>query len=249
MRYICKLAFDGSKYKGWQHQLNSKSVQDTIAESISVYLRTQVEITGCGRTDTGVHASKYYFHFDSEHPLSHNDLHHFNAILPSDIVIQSIKPVDPRAHARFDAIERTYEYYIESYKNPFNRPYCFSFYQFTEVNIDLLQEAAALLLNYEDFSPFCKTNSGTKSKLCKITRSEWQVTEDKKNAFYTISANRFLRGMVRLIVGMCLNVGLKKMTIEEVKNSLENQSSLPTPWSVPPNGLFLSDIKYPYQVD
>ena len=249
MRYICRLAFDGSKYKGWQHQINAKTVQDTLSEAFTVFLRSPTEVTGCGRTDTGVHASKYYIHFDSEQVLSRTELMHINSILPSDIVIQNIIETQPDAHVRFDAFERTYEYHIQSYKDPFNRPYCFTYYLFKELDTELLQQAAALLLDYDDFSSFCKTNSGAKSKLCKITSSYWEIDEEKQYAKYTITANRFLRGMVRLVVGMCLNVASKKMTLEEVKHALENKIQLTKPWSVPPCGLFLSDIKYPYQVD
>ena len=249
MRYICKIAFDGSKYKGWQHQINAKTVQDTLAESLVVFLRSPTEITGCGRTDTGVHASKYYFHFDTDQFIGKDELMHINAILPSDIVIQNIIKSKPDAHVRFDAYERTYEYFLQSYKNPFNRPYSFTYYQFKDLDMDLLQKAASLLLNYDDFTPFCKTNSGAKSKLCKVTSSFWEVDEGNQNAKFTITANRFLRGMVRLVVGMCLNVASGKMTINEVNKALEEKGQLPKPWSVPPCGLFLSDIKYPYQVE
>ncbi len=246
MRYFCRLAFDGSKYKGWQHQKNAKTVQDTITEAISTYLRKPTEITGCGRTDTGVHASNYYIHFDSDQDLSIQDISHLNAILPSDIVIYEIIEVTKQSHARFDAYERTYHYYIESGKNPFNRPYCFSYYPFTNIDKGLLDESAGLLMEYEDFSTFCKTHSGAKTKMCKITKSEWHFDENGHKAYYTITANRFLRGMVRLIVGMCINVGLKKISLEEVKSSLKENRPLSSPWSVPPAGLFLTNIKYPY---
>lgn len=246
MRYFCRLAFDGSKYKGWQHQVNAKSVQDTLSNALSVYLRIPTEITGCGRTDTGVHASDYYIHFDSQQELSKADITHLNAILPSDIVIYDIIKLDNQAHARFDAYERTYHYFIESKKNPFNRPYCFTYFPFNNIDKELTQSAAALLLDFEDFSTFCKTHSGARTKLCNIIKSEWHFHPDGSKAYYTITANRFLRGMVRLIVGMCINVGLKKITIEEVKTALSENKALSTPWSVPPAGLFLTNIKYPY---
>ncbi|HMG16807.1 MAG TPA: tRNA pseudouridine(38-40) synthase TruA [Saprospiraceae bacterium] len=246
MRYFFRLAFDGSKYKGWQHQKNAKSVQDTLTEAITTYLRTPTEIIGCGRTDTGVHASNYYIHFDSAQALEQQDIMHLNAILPSDIVVYEIISVSEQSHARFDAYERTYHYFIETRKNPFNRPYCFTYFPFNNVDRDLLNAAASLLLEYDDFSTFCKTHSGAKTKLCNITKSEWHFNKEGTSAYYTITANRFLRGMVRLIVGMCMNVGLKKISLEEVKSSLEEHRPLSTPWSVPPAGLFLSDIKYPY---
>ena len=156
MRYFCRLAFDGSKYKGWQHQKNAKTVQDTITDAITTYLRKPVEITGCGRTDTGVHASNYYIHFDSDQELSINDISHLNAILPSDIVIYDLIPVSDQAHARFDAYERTYHYFIESKKNPFNRPYCFTYFPFSNIDKELLNESADLLTGFEDFSTFTK---------------------------------------------------------------------------------------------
>lgn len=243
MRYFAELAYNGTSYSGWQMQPNSESVQAVIQNAFSTILGTAIEFVGCGRTDAGVHASQYFAHFDFEGTFPASFLHRVNKLLPKDIVIYHIFEVKPDAHARFDAYQRSYEYHITFIKNPFQTQTAY-FYPFTQKpDFDKMQAAAHLLLAYREFQPFCKSNHDAKTLQCDLTLSEWVLINENKWVFH-ITSNRFLRGMVRLIVGMCLNVGLEKVSLEEVKEALENQSLLKKSWSVPPEGLFLTEVKY-----
>ena len=244
MRYFITLSYLGTHYKGWQRQPNANSVQQTLEEAMAILCRTPVELLGCGRTDSGVHAKHYVAHWDWDGELPVNFLFRLNGILPYDIALQHIASVAHDAHARFDATSRSYEYYLSGLKNPFERDTCTFYPYFNKINWSQVAEAAALLLEYEEFAPFCKTNHDAFTMRCQLTRSEWIVDTAHKTAVYHISANRFLRGMVRLIVGASLNVGLGKLSIEDLRNSLEQQSPLPFPQSIDPQGLFLTDIKY-----
>lgn len=245
MRYFTKLAYNGTRYAGWQIQPNNATVQETIQTAFSTILGKSIEFTGCGRTDTGVHASEYYAHFDFDGAFPTSFLHRVNKFLPEDIVIYTIFEVEPDAHARFDAFKRSYEYHVTFIKNPFTTQTTF-FYPYTQKpDFDKMQQAAQLLLSYQEFQPFCKSNHDAKTLQCTLIRSEWQQA-DEHNLTFHISANRFLRGMVRLIVGMCLNVGLDKVNLDEVKNALNQQVLLKKSWSVPPEGLFLTEVRYPF---
>ncbi len=245
MRYFTKLAYNGTRYAGWQIQPNNPTVQETIQTAFSTILGESIEFTGCGRTDTGVHASQYYAHFDFEGSFPTSFLHRVNKLLPEDIVIYTIFEVSPDAHARFDAFKRSYEYQLTFIKNPFTTQTTY-FYPYTQKpDFDKMQQAAQLLLSYQEFQPFCKSNHDAKTLQCALTRSEWQQA-DEHNLTFHISANRFLRGMVRLIVGMCLNVGLNKITLNDVKTALDQQVLLQKSWSVPPEGLFLTEVRYPF---
>lgn len=246
MRYFIKLSYLGTNYNGYQIQPNDPSVQETIQEALSKVLRTDIEITGCGRTDAGVHAKDYIAHFDTGQKIPADFLKRINKCLPDDIVIASLSEVKEDAHARFDAIHRAYEYHIVFSKNPFeiNTAYQFPFVK--ELDFEKLQAAAALLLNYTDFFTFCKTNTQVKTTLCTLMRSEWKIYEEEKRMVFHIAANRFLRGMVRLIVGMCLNVAIGKVSLEEVKQAMEDKVRLSKSLSVPPDGLYLVDIRYAY---
>lgn len=243
MRYVAHIAYNGSNYNGWQIQPNADSVQSTIEQAISTILNTAIKITGCGRTDTGVHAKSYYFHFDFKGDLPQAFTNRINKFLPKDIVVYRLIPVSAKAHARFDAFSRSYEYHVVLDKNPFEIETAWAFYSARKLDLPKMQAAAQLLLNYKEFIPFCKTNSDAKTMKCDLTCAEWKLFDDRL-VFY-ISANRFLRGMVRLIVGMCINVGLEKLTIESVQKALDSQSMLPKSYSVPSNGLFLTKILYP----
>jgi tRNA pseudouridine38-40 synthase len=205
-----------------------------------------VEIVGCGRTDTGVHAKQYFAHVDLENALPKSFLSRLNKVLPSDIAIQRIIEVSEEAHTRFDAIHRAYEYHIEGRKNPFTQDIATFIYNFNDLDIEKMQQAAKLLLNFSDFAPFCKSDHDAKTLTCNLFRSEWEWNNEQQKAVYHISANRFLRGMVRLIVGMCLNVGSGKVSLSEVQEALEKQQLLPKSTSAEPQGLFLVDIRYPY---
>lgn len=245
MRYFAEIAYNGSEYAGWQRQPKQISVQQVIEEAFSTILGTAVEVTGCGRTDAGVHASQYFLHFDYEGSFPHKLVNRLNKMLPKDIAIYRIFETPPAAHARFDAYQRSYVYHLSFEKNPFAIQTAYFYPYSQKPNFELMQQAAQLLLAYREFYPFCKTGHDAATLHCALSRSEWIQTDDKKMDFH-ISANRFLRGMVRLVVGMCLNVGLEKIAIADVKHALDQQSPLKKSWSVPPEGLFLSEVKYPF---
>ncbi len=244
MRYFSELAYKGTNYNGWQRQPNAPSVQQVIEEAISTILSTSVEVTGCGRTDTGVHASQYFLHFDFEGKFPKEFLRRLNKLLPADIAIRSIYEVAADAHARFDAARRSYEYHIGLDKNPFLTDTAWHFPFFEKLDLEKTQAAAALLLNYREFQPFCKSNTDVHTMECTLFRSEWVFDAASSRLVFHISANRFLRGMVRLIVGMCLNVGLGKVELDEVRQALDQQVLLKKSWSVPAEGLFLTEVRY-----
>lgn len=244
MRYFAELAYKGTNYNGWQRQPNAPSVQQTIEDAFSTILRTPITITGCGRTDTGVHASQYFIHFDTDESFPKSFEKRINKYLPDDIAIYRIFEVDEKAHTRFDASYRAYEYHLIFDKNPFLIESAYRFPFGEKLDFEKLQSAAKLLLVYDAFFPFCKTKSDAKTMFCDLQRAEWIWKEEGKYLVFHIAANRFLRGMVRLIVGMCLNVGIGKLSLEEVKDAMENQTRLKKSYSVPPNGLFLSEIRY-----
>ena len=246
MRYFAELSYKGTNYSGWQRQPNAMTVQQKVEEAFSTILRTKIEVLGCGRTDAGVHASQFFIHLDYDGDILDKAKWRINKYLPADIAMHRIFEVDENAHTRFDASFRAYEYHVIFDKNPFLIDSAF-YYPFAhKLDLPLMQEAASVLLKYDSFFPFCKTHSDAKTMLCKIERSEWVWEKEGEHLIFHIAANRFLRGMVRLVVGMCLNVGLRKVKIEELIEALEKQERLKKSYSVPPNGLFLSEIRYPY---
>ncbi len=245
MRYFSELAYRGTNYNGWQRQPNAPSVQQAIEEAMATILGSAIEVVGCGRTDTGVHASQYFMHFDFEGPFPKEFHRRLNKLLPNDIAIHSIFEVAPDAHARFDAVRRSYEYHITLDKDPFGEHTTWHFPFFDKLDLEKTQAAAALLLGYQEFQPFCKSNTDVHTMECTLYRSEWVLDLTSRRFIFHISANRFLRGMVRLIVGMCLNVGLGKVGIDEVRQALDQQVLLKKSWSVPPEGLFLTEVRYP----
>ncbi len=247
MRFFIKLSYRGTHYNGWQIQPNAPSVQETIQKGLSTILKSRIEITGCGRTDTGVHAKDYVAHFDYTGSIPEDFLKRINKYLPEDIAINSIAEVAEGRHARFDAKHRAYEYHIVFNKSPFDRDTAFQFPFIKDIELAKLQEAAKLLLAYDDFFPFCKTNTQVKTMRCELFRSEWEIDTKNGKMVFHIAANRFLRGMVRLIVGMCLNVASGKVSLEAVKNAMDKQIRLAKSLSVPPHGLYLVDIRYPYE--
>ena len=243
MRYFVHLAYKGTRFSGWQRQPEDLSVQEQIEKAFATILRESVELVGCGRTDAGVHASHYTAHFDFEGVLPSAFIERLNKLVGSDIAIKGIETVGRGLHARFGARKRSYEYHITFLKNPFAQETEWLYpYPKENLNFVAMQQAATLLLAYSAFAPFCKTHSDALTMECQMTRSEWVFSEGK--AVYHISANRFLRGMVRLIVGMCLNVGLGKVGLEEVIEALEEQTPLKMSYSVPPNGLYLTEVNY-----
>lgn len=245
MRYFARIKYNGTNFHGWQSQKNTtETIQGKIEAAFAVFLPAPIEIVGCGRTDTGVHASDYFFHFD----LSDIDIdlvqYKLNSILPHAILIEDIIPVHNDAHSRFDAERRAYEYHLLERRDPFREHTSYWFATLNRLNIDLLHKSAALLLEYNDFDAFCKKGSDEKTRTCKIYRSEWIKSDN--GYIYHVEANRFLRGMIRLIVGMCINVGRGQISLNDVKYALDNQLRLTKDWSVPAKGLFLSKIEYDF---
>jgi len=245
MRYFIELSYNGTNYCGWQRQPHDMSIQQKIEESLATVLRTETPIVGCGRTDSGVHASQYFLHFDHPTPLPDNFMSRINKVLPNDIAFYHLKKVADDAHTRFDASRRAYQYHISFRKDPFHQQTKYFFPQWNKLNIDKMQKAATLLLEYSTFYTFCKSNTDVKTMNCDLMNSRWEVHADGKGLTYHVAANRFLRGMVRLIVGMCLNVGMGKLNIDTVRRALDAQERLTKSLSAPPHGLFLTEVEYP----
>ena len=244
MRYFAELAYNGMNYFGWQRQPKDISVQEVLEQAFTTILANTIEVTGCGRTDTGVHARHYIMHFDFEGTFPERFIDRINKFLPKDIVIYRIWEVPTEAHARFDATHRAYEYHIDFQKNPFAIDTTYYFHFAKQLDLDKMHAAAALLLEYKEFFPFCKTNHDAKTMRCTLFRAEWILHKEQEKLVFHIAANRFLRGMVRLIVGMMLNVGLGKTSLDEVRYALDHQTRLKRSLSVPPQGLYLCDIRY-----
>jgi tRNA pseudouridine38-40 synthase len=244
MRYFITLSYRGTRYAGWQVQPNAPTVQATLEAALSTILRTKIEITGCGRTDTGVHASYYVAHFDAPE-LPPTFLNGLNSILPEDIAVHEIRPVAAETHARFDAFERSYEYHLSLRKDPFSTETAWFYPMHTKLDFDKMQEMAALLPRYTAFFPFCKSDSGLEHYHCELKTAFWEKRPETRRWVFHITANRFLRGMVRLIVGASIQIGRGQIKVEDVKNALDEQKPLKKSLSVPPQGLFLTDVKYP----
>lgn len=243
MRYFAELSYKGTAYCGWQRQPNSPSVQQTIEEALSTILRESVEVVGAGRTDTGVHAAFYVAHFDTSRPIANPSdfVYHLNALLPEDIAFGRIYEVDDDAHARFDATEREYRYYIESRKNPFTR--ATSWQLTTPLDVNAMNRAAQVLLATEDFTTFAKLGSNNTNNICHIFRAEWIDIECGMLVF-VFRANRFLRNMVRAVVGTLVDVGRGKITPEEFADIVASRNLSRSSSSAPAAGLFLTDVSY-----
>jgi tRNA pseudouridine38-40 synthase len=246
MRYFLTLAYRGTRYAGWQRQPNAPSVQETLEQALSTILRHPVDVTGCGRTDTGVHARYYVAHFDTELQLPSTFLYSVNSLLPPDIAVYAAAPVAADAHARFDAYERSYEYRIILRKDPFAVETDWFCPHGAELDLEKVQAVAALIPQFREFFPFCKTDSGVDSYACTIVRSDWLFEPAQHRLTFYISANRFLRGMVRLIVGACIQAGKGQLSVGDVRHALGNQTTLHKSLSVPPRGLALTGVKYPF---
>lgn len=244
MRYFAELAYKGTHFFGWQIQPEQISVQETLENAFSTILREKIEVVGCGRTDTGVHASQYFVHFDFAGPFPDRFVSRLNKFLPTDIVVFRIFPVPEEAHARFDAHHRAYEYRMHFRKDPFRQGLSYYYPYPLRPDVEKMQQAAHLLLAYEEFFPFCKTHHDAKTYKCLLQQSEWIYQTENESLSYHIAANRFLRGMVRLIVGMCINVGTGKLPLETVRKALDEQTRLERSNSAPPEGLYLKDIRY-----
>lgn len=247
MRYRFKICYKGTNYAGWQRQPNAHTIQEVIESRLSSLFSQTVDIVGCGRTDSGVHASEYFFHCDLNENLSYtfNDLiSKLNGMLPPDIAIQEIIEVDPSFHARFDAIRRRYTYHIHFSKNPFSIGQSYYCYYKQHLNLQAFNEVAQVLQNNEDFLIFSKAHSDVKTTKCKIYECFWLHFPEENRMVFNVTADRFLRGMIRLIVGCTINVARGKLSLDELNQAIKEKNSLKQNWSVPAEGLFLSKVIY-----
>jgi tRNA pseudouridine38-40 synthase len=245
LRYFIDLAYNGTNYHGWQIQPNAISVQETLTKVLTVLLKENIGCMGAGRTDTGVHATQMIAHFDVSAPIDTEDIKFkLNSFLPKDIAIQAIKPVKPDAHARFDAIQRTYSYTISRKKNPFGSE---TVHQFTlPLDVDLMNEAAKILFDYNDFECFSRSNSDVKTFLCNIIHAQW--TQKGSVLEFKITADRFLRNMVRAIVGTMINIGTKKISLDDFHAIIQSKDRSQAGASAPAKGLYLTKIQYPNSI-
>ncbi len=245
-RYFLRFSYDGTKYAGWQIQPNATTVQEVIEKQLSVLLRTNIETLGAGRTDAGVHAREMYCHFDVREEITDTKdlILRLNKTLPFDIAVQDLFEVRCDAHARFDATFRTYEYVITKVKDPFliNKAYFFN----RELDIDLMNKAAKILFDHIDFTSFSKANTQVFTNNCTVTEAYWR--RENNLLIFTITANRFLRNMVRAIVGTLMNIGLGKISIEDFKKIIEQKNRSNAGESVAACGLYLIKIAYPENI-
>lgn len=243
MRYFIRFSYNGSHYHGWQYQPNAISVQETLNKALSTILNTTVDVVGAGRTDTGVHAKEMFAHFDFSETIDLRTIvHKLNSFLPKDIAVFEIVPVHDDAHARFDAKKRTYQYFINTHKDAFSQDQ--SWYYHQPLDLQLMNEAAAILLNHKDFQCFSKLNTDVNTYNCSIVEAFWK--QDGNNLTFTISADRFLRNMVRAIVGTLVNIGLHKITLSDFEKIIESKNRNEAGFSVPAHGLYLTRIVYDY---
>ena len=249
MHYFLKISFQGAAYHGWQIQPRDVSVQETIEKALAMVLRQETPITGAGRTDAGVNATTMYAHFDTSSPIDNAQLmRSLNGILPQDIAINAVIPVHDEAHARFDATSRTYKYFAHIGKSPLLRDT--SWQCAPGLDFALMNEAAKRLLDYEDFTSFSKLHTDVKTNNCHITYAQWTQCESIDNNVeqwvFTITADRFLRNMVRAIVGTLVEVGRHKITVEEFCRIIEQKDRCAAGTSMPGHALYLWDVEYPY---
>ena len=242
-RYFVYFGYDGTAYHGWQIQPNGNSVQAELQRCLSTLLREEITVTGAGRTDAGVHARKMTAHFDTEQTIDCKQLaYKLNRILPNDIAVTEVKEVSSDFHARFSAIARTYHYYIHTQKDPFLRnSSCELHYA---LDFDKMNEAAAKLLTYSDFGAFCKSHADVKTTLCQVTTARW-VQQSPNSWYFEITANRFLRNMVRAVVGTLIDVGRGRLSIDDFCRIIEGKKRTDAGESMPAHALFLEDVSYP----
>jgi tRNA pseudouridine38-40 synthase len=242
-RYFIQLSYNGKAYHGWQIQENAITVQEIVNKSLSTVFREDINVLGAGRTDTGVHAEFYMAHFDISTEISGKNLifNRLNKLLPHDIAVQDIFSVAPDSNARFDAVSRTYEYRICKVKNPFLEDFCWQY----KIHLDTgkMNHAASLLFEFNDFTSFSKLGTQVATNNCRIMEAKW--LESSNNLIFRIKADRFLRNMVRAIVGTLIDVGLSKLNAEEFCRIIESKNRSMAGFSVPAQGLFLTHIEYP----
>ena len=242
MRYFVWFSYDGTAYHGWQIQPNGNSVQAELQRALSTLLREEISVTGAGRTDAGVHARQMVAHFDFSVAIDLEQLaYKLNRILPCDIAVDRVELVDDDMHARFSATSRTYHYYIHTKKDPFSRPYSTELHY--DLDFDKMNEAGRILMTYDDFGAFCKSHSDVKTTLCRVTKAEWVQTSET-SWYFEITANRFLRNMVRAVVGTLIDVGRGRLTLDDFRKVIEGKRRTEAGESMPANALFLENIRY-----
>ncbi|MFT5903005.1 MAG: tRNA pseudouridine38-40 synthase [Bacteroidia bacterium] len=247
MRYFLKLSYNGTEFHGWQIQIGASSIQQEIEEKLSIILQSEISILGCGRTDAGVHAKEFYAHFETQNKLSlepQSLIHKLNTMLHRHVAIQEIIKVQPEAHARFNATKRSYEYRISKEKNPFSGDLAYKLN--ADLDLEKMNKACKLLLGEQDFGSFCKAKADNHTNLCNIFMANWQ--EEGNQIVFRISANRFLRNMVRAIVGTMLDIGQDKIMPEELTTIIEAKDRTKAGRSVPAHGLYLTKVEYPSNI-
>jgi tRNA pseudouridine38-40 synthase len=242
MRYFIWFSYDGSQYHGWQIQPNGVTVQSELQRSLSLLLREEISVVGAGRTDTGVHARRMAAHFDTYADFEPELLtHKLNGLLHQDIGVFNIEPVNADMHARFSAVTRTYRYYVHTRKDPFLRHYSLELHY--HLDYELMNRAGEILTEYEDFGAFCKAGSDVKTTLCHVTHAQWHQTSNT-TWYFEITANRFLRNMVRAVVGTLIEVGRGRMSLDDFRQVIEGKQRTQAGESMPAKALFLEDVRY-----
>ena len=245
MRYFIQFSYFGKAYHGWQAQPNAVTVQEVLQQTMSTLLRTNINLVGAGRTDAGVHAKQLFAHFDVQRALEIREtVQKLNSFLPSDIAVQRVFQVMPEAHARFDAIARTYEYHVVQEKNPFLTDY--AHFVWLPLDMEAMNRAASILMEYEDFESFSRSQTDVQTYLCNLSYAQWQLKAE--SLVFTITANRFLRNMVRAIVGTLLPIGLGKTSVESIRTVIEGKDRGAAGPSAPAKGLYLTEVSYPENI-
>jgi tRNA pseudouridine38-40 synthase len=244
LRFFIELSYNGKVYHGWQNQPDVISVQEVLEKTLSTILKQNIAVVGAGRTDTGVHASQMFAHFDFENTLPDNIIFKLNSYLPKDIAIQSVFEVKADAHARFNAVSRTYNYKIATSKNVFNYDYAYALQK--SLDVELMNTACDILLQYSDFQCFSKVRTDVKTYYCTLMTAQWDFKKDE--LIFTIKADRFLRNMVRAIVGTLVNIGLGKLDVEKLHDILKSKDRGEAGFSVPAHGLYLVNVEYPEHI-
>lgn len=247
MRYFLELSYNGSPYHGWQRQPNAISVQQTIEDALSTILRKKIEITGAGRTDTGVHASQMFAHLDIDEDTDFDKLLiSANRMIGKDIALKRLIPVIDNAHARFDAVQRTYKYFITSSKNPFL--YNFTTFIHYMPDLEMMNKGGEILCETDDFTSFAKLHSDNLTNICKVTEAQWKYNNRIEGLEFTIVADRFLRNMVRAVVGTLVSLGAGKINLNDFKDIIVRKDRGAAGMSMPAQGLFLHKIDYPSRI-
>ena len=245
MRYFIELSYNGAAYHGWQIQPDAISVQEVLEKALSVLLGCPISIMGAGRTDTGVHAKQMYAHFDFEGDIDNTNLvFKLNSFLPKDVAIHTVFKVKEDAHTRFNAVSRTYLYRVSIKKNVFNVDA--AYYAKQKLDVQKMQEAAKILLQYKNFQCFSKSKTNVKTYLCDVMKADWTLIDGELH--FIIKADRFLRNMVRAIVGTMINIGLGKISVEHLHSIIESKNRSEAGFSVPAHGLYLIEVEYPEDI-